>query len=267
MTPERYTSAVESIRGHIGDGSVYQANLTVPLTFRTEASPTSLYARLRRSQPSPYAALVRGGGRRLVSLSPELFFRIESRTILARPMKGTAPRNTDGAALAADPKNRAENLMIVDLLRNDLSRVSVPGSVRVPALFQLEAYPTVWQMTSTIQATLTPQARLSDAFQALFPCGSVTGAPKIRAMEIIREEESGPRGVYCGAIGYAGPDGSAAFSVPIRTIELAQAGTEWNGSLGLGSGIVWDSRAEDEYEECLLKGRFLVDDVAPSGTA
>ena len=154
--------------------------------------------------------------------------------------------------------------MIVDLLRNDLSRVSVPGSVRVPALFQVEAYPTVWQMTSTIQATLTPEARLSDVFRALYPCGSVTGAPKIRAMEIIREVESGPRGVYCGAIGYAGPDGAAAFSVPIRTIELSPAGDGWLGTLGLGSGIVWDSRADDEYAECLLKGQFLTAGVPAS---
>ena len=185
------------------------------------------------------------------------------RTVTARPMKGTAARGATppdddrrAAALAGDPKNRAENLMIVDLLRNDVSRVSEPGSVRVPALFEAERYETVTQLTSTVQATLRADAGLADVLRALFPCGSVTGAPKLRAMGVIRDLEDGPRGVYCGAIGYAAPDGTAAFSVPIRT-----AVVDWGGAgrYDVGSGVVWDSEAEAEYAECLLKARALTD--------
>ena len=255
LESDAYAEAVEAIREHIAAGDVYQANLTAPLTFATDAGPLALYARLRERQPAPYAAWLRAGGRRVLSLSPELFFRIDAGTITARPMKGTAAK--DGPALGDDPKNRAENLMIVDLLRNDISRVAVPGSVHVPALFAIEEYPTLWQMTSTVAATLREGWTMSAVLRALFPCGSVTGAPKIRAMEILRGLEPAPRGVYCGAIGFAGPSGEAAFSVPIRTVDLEPEGAGWRGRLGLGSGIVWDSVAELEYEECLLKGRFL----------
>jgi para-aminobenzoate synthetase/4-amino-4-deoxychorismate lyase len=259
MGPAEYAGAIDALREHIADGDIYQANLTAPLDFSCDVSPLALYARLREQQPAPYAALINAAGRRILSLSPELFFRIDGRTITTRPMKGTAPRDASGgAALAADPKNRAENLMIVDLLRNDLSRVSLPGSVRVPALFEVEEYPTLWQMTSTVTAELAPDWSLAGVFRALFPCGSVTGAPKIRAMQILRALEPQSRGVYCGAIGYAGPAG-AVFSVPIRTIELAPVEDAWSGRMGLGSGVVWDSVAADEYAECLLKGRFLTD--------
>ncbi len=264
--PADHARAIAMLREHIAEGDIYQANLTSPLVFSTDAEPVALYARLRRQQPAPYAAFIRAAGRRILSLSPELFFRIDAGRITTRPMKGTAPRDAGGAALAADPKNRAENLMIVDLLRNDLSRVSVPGTVRVPALFALEEYPTLWQMTSTVTGELIPDWSIGGVLRALFPCGSITGAPKIRAMEILRGIEREPRGVYCGAIGYAGPAG-AAFSVPIRTIELERAGSTWRGRMGLGSGVVWDSVAADEYAECLLKGRFLTDLAAAPAPA
>ena len=177
-------------------------------------------------------------------------------------MKGTAPRGTTPAAddaladaLRASPKDRAENLMIVDLLRNDLSRVTVPGSVRVPALFDAERYETVTQMTSTVTGGLRADAGLGDVLRALFPCGSITGAPKLRAMGIIRDLEIGPRGAYCGAIGHAAPGGTAAFSVAIRTAVVADG----VGRYDVGSGIVWDSDADAEYAECLLKARVLTD--------
>jgi aminodeoxychorismate synthase component I len=265
LPPDAYARRIAAVRRHIAEGDVYQANLTAPLHFRVEGDPLGLYAALRQRQPAPYAAWIAAAGRRVLSLSPELFFRIDGDTITARPMKGTAPRAADPSedrrraeALAADAKNRAENLMIVDLLRNDLARVARPGSVRVPALFEVEGYPTVWQMTSTVEATRCDGVGPADVLGALFPCGSVTGAPKIRAMELLRELEATPRGVYCGAIGYAGP-GEAVFSVPIRTVELEPDGAAWAATLGLGSGVVWDSVAEEEYAECLLKGRFLTD--------
>ncbi len=198
----------------------------------------------------------------VASVSPELFFRIDGGTITARPMKGTAQRGTTDAdddalaeALVASPKDRAENLMIVDLLRNDLSRVARPGSVRVPALFQAERYQTLTQMTSTVTAQRASGVGLGDVLRALFPCGSVTGAPKLRAMQVIRELEAGPRGVYCGAIGYAAPDGDAAFSVPIRTAVVAGG----YGRYDVGSGVVWDSDPAAEYAECRLKARVLTD--------
>ena len=283
---DAYAARVAALREHIRQGDVYQGNLTAPYRFRLEGSgggpgdPLALFAALRAAQPVSYGAFLhvggaRAGGAAVASVSPELFFRVDpprpggagGRTITARPMKGTAPRGATppadralASALAADPKNRAENLMIVDLLRNDMSRVSEPGSVRVPALFEAERYETVTQMTSTVQASLRPDASLGDVLRALFPCGSVTGAPKLRAMEILRNLEDGPRGVYCGAIGYAAPGagglGTAAFSVPIRT---AVVGAEGAGRYDVGSGIVWDSDADAEYAECQLKARVLTD--------
>jgi para-aminobenzoate synthetase/4-amino-4-deoxychorismate lyase len=263
-----YEARVAAIRALIREGDVYQVNLTAPFRFAFEGDPAGLYRAVRRRQRVPYGALLDTGERHVLSFSPELFFRLEpapakagGRRITARPMKGTAPRGATpaeddalAAALAADEKNRAENLMIVDLLRNDLARVSEPGSVRVPRLFETERYETVTQMTSTVTATLRAEAGLADVLRALFPCGSVTGAPKLRAMQRIRELEPGPRGVYCGAVGYAGP-GGAVFNVPIRTVELRGG----EGRLGVGSGIVWDSTPEAEYAECLLKARFLLE--------
>ena len=271
-----YAQRIDAVRAWIREGDVYQVNLTAPFRFRLDGdpdAPLALFAALRSGQAATYGALIRepagptGDARGVLSVSPELFFRVDGRTILARPMKGTAPRGAtpqaDAAladALLAGEKDRAENLMIVDLLRNDLARVSRPGSVRVPALFEAERYATLTQMTSTIAADLAPGTGLARLFGALFPCGSVTGAPKLRAMRRIRELEAGPRGVYCGAVGYAAPDaqgglGTAAFNVAIRTAVVAGGA----GRYDVGSGVVWDSRAEAEYAECRLKARVLTD--------
>ena len=271
LAPEAYRAAVAAVRRRIRAGDVYQINLTAPISFHLDGDPLALYAALRRRQSVAYGAFLRLPGVSVASVSPELFFRVdpegEGRTITARPMKGTAPRaasaRADDAladALRASPKDRAENLMIVDLLRNDLARVSETGSVRVPALFQAERYETVTQMTSTVTATLRPETGLADAFRALFPCGSVTGAPKLRAMQIIRELESAPRGVYCGSIGHAAPDGTAAFNVAIRTAVVTDDGA---GRYDVGSGIVWDSDPDAEYAECLLKAQVLTGSAPP----
>ena len=263
-TEAAYHEAIGRVRAHIREGDVYQINLTWPFRF-TANDPLALYAALRARQPTAYGAWVRGGGQDVLSLSPELFFRIAGGTITARPMKGTAPRGETSAeddrlaaALAADEKNRAENLMIVDLLRNDVGRIAREGSVRVPRLFETERYPTVTQMTSTVRADLRGGVTLADALRALFPCGSVTGAPKLRAMEIIRQLETGPRGVYCGAVGYALPReggglGDAAFNVPIRTAVVRDG----EGRYDVGSGVVWDSEAASEWAECWLKASVL----------
>ncbi|MEM1115287.1 MAG: aminodeoxychorismate synthase component I [Bacteroidota bacterium] len=274
-----YAERIDAVRCHIREGDVYQINLTAPFRFRLDGDALGLFAALRARQEVAYGAFLRLGEAAVASVSPELFFRVDAaeagapeagRTITARPMKGTAPRGGTaaadqrlGEALQASPKDRAENLMIVDLLRNDLARVAEAGSVRVPALFEAERYATVTQMTSTIQADLLPDATLGDAMRALFPCGSVTGAPKLRAMEIIRGLEVAPRGVYCGAIGYAAPAASGlaasgwtgAFNVAIRTAVVSGG----EGRYDVGSGIVWDSEAEAEYAECLLKARVLTD--------
>jgi para-aminobenzoate synthetase/4-amino-4-deoxychorismate lyase len=239
---------------------VYQINLTAPVRFRFEGEPLALYRRMRRRQPVPYGAFLNlGDGRRVLSASPELFFRRDGARVWTRPMKGTVRRGASPEedqrlrrALAADEKNRAENVMIVDLLRNDLSVCCEPDSVRVPELFSVEPYETVSQMTSTVEGRLKPDTGYADLFRALFPCGSVTGAPKLRAMRRIRRLEKEPRGVYCGAVGFAGPR-EAAFNVAIRTVELAGA----EGRMGIGSGVVWDSDPDTEYEECLLKAAFL----------
>lgn len=257
---EAYHHAVERIRRYIAEGDAYQVNFTDAVTFGTDASPEELYVHLRRRQRVPYAAFLNLGERHILSFSPELFFRTAGRTITCRPMKGTAPRGADldgdrrnAEWLRTDEKNRSENLMIVDLLRNDLGRICVPGSVAVPAMFSVETYDSVLQMTSTVTGTLRPEVRLFDIVRALFPCGSVTGAPKIRAMQIIRELERHERGVYCGAVGFISPEGDAVFNVPIRTVELSGG----NGRMGVGSGIVFDSDPVREYDECLLKASFL----------
>ncbi|HEY4743201.1 MAG TPA: aminodeoxychorismate synthase component I, partial [Desulfuromonadaceae bacterium] len=239
-----------------------QVNFTTRQRFGFDGDPFALYRRICRNQQAPFCAWIDTGNHRILSASPELFFSLKDGVLTMRPMKGTAPRGAYPEAdraqrerLAADPKERAENLMIVDLVRNDLARVAETGSVTVPALFAVETYPTVHQMTSTVTARLRPDARIMDIFRALFPCGSVTGAPKRRTMEIIRDLEQGPRGIYCGAIGYLSPGGEALFSVGIRTVVLDMAAR--TGELGIGSGITWDSVAEDEYRECLAKAAFL----------
>lgn len=258
-----YTAAIEDIRSYIRAGDLYQVNYTAPLHFQYSGDPRALYCRLRQRQRVPYAAFLNLGDQQVLSCSPELFFRRDADTVITRPMKGTIRRGRTleedrdlHRTLVTDPKNRAENLMIVDLLRNDLSVCCRPGTVTVPELYATESYETITQMTSTVKGRLVSGAGVDDILRALFPCGSVTGAPKRRAMRRIRELEVSPRGVYCGAIGMAGPDETAVFNVAIRTVVLD--GEE--GRMGIGSGIVWDSDPETEYEECQLKGRFLTGD-------
>lgn len=267
LDQEQYAAKIQAIKKHIQAGDVYQVNFTDRLSFEYEGSPAALYRKLRNRQPVSYAALMCTGDNHIVSLSPELFFRRQGHTIETRPMKGTMHRGKTSeedralkAHLATDPKNRAENLMIVDLLRNDLSRCCVPGSVVVPELFSIETYKTLFQMTSTIQGQLREDVTYADLFRVLFPCGSVTGAPKIRAMQIIHDLELQQRGPYCGAIGYISPDERAWFNVAIRTAELRRG----QGTMGIGSGIVWDSDHETEYNECLLKAEFLTSSQALS---
>jgi para-aminobenzoate synthetase/4-amino-4-deoxychorismate lyase len=250
-----YGTALAAVKTHIEAGDIYQANLTFAASVATAGHPLALYAALRGRARAGHGGIVFTGSHWLISLSPELFFTLEAGRITARPMKGTAPRDADPAAFAADPKQRAENLMIVDLLRNDLSRVARTGSVAVPALFAVETYPTILQLTSTVTAALEDGLGPVDVLEAIFPCGSITGAPKIRAMEIIAGLEAAPRGPYCGAIGALAPDGDAAFNVAIRTLVL-KAG-ERVARLGLGSAIVADSDAGDEWRECLAKGKFV----------
>ena len=252
-----YEAGVARVLDHILDGDIYQANLTFQAQVRIAGHPLAVYAALRRRQEAGHGAVVFTGTHWILSLSPELFFTVEGGRVTTRPMKGTAPPGTDREALRDDPKQRAENLMIVDLLRNDLSRVARTGSVAVPRLFEVETYPTVLQLTSTVTADLDEGKDAIDLLQAIFPCGSITGAPKIRAMEIIHGLESGPRAVYCGAIGRVAPTGEAAFNVAIRTLTMTPGANR--ARIGLGAGIVADSRPADEWRECLGKGDFLAD--------
>ncbi|MBO9538270.1 aminodeoxychorismate synthase component I [Herbaspirillum sp.] len=273
-----FNDAIARIRDYIAAGDTYQVNYTYRLCFDAYGEPLALYRRLRARQPVPYGALVCcEDGSAVLSFSPELFVAHAGGMLRAKPMKGTAPAapaadadadaiNARRAlALASDEKNRAENLMIVDLLRNDLGRIAAPGSVQVPHLFDVRRYGQVLQMTSTIRARLRADATLADAIAALYPCGSITGAPKRHTMEIIDELESTPRGLYTGAIGwFEAPraDGHAVgdfcLSVPIRTLQLqAPDGGLRRGTLGVGAGIVYDSDAASEYAECQLKAGFL----------
>jgi para-aminobenzoate synthetase component 1 len=260
---EDHASAIARILDYIAAGDIYQANLTMRMRARAEGSPLALYGSLRARQPVAHGALVAFPDcPPLLSRSPELFFSTTADgQIETRPMKGTAPRASNpahDAALRLDLqqsiKNRAENLMIVDLLRNDISRICETGSVKVPQLYTIESYATVHQMVSHVVGRLRPGTQPSDIFRALFPCGSITGAPKIRAMEIIHELEAGPRDIYCGAIGWMAPDGGSSFNVAIRTITL----DGMNACFGVGGGIVADSTAQGEYEEALWKARFAI---------
>lgn len=260
LSREDYTAAIAAIKAYIESGDTYQVNFTLKLLFDFDGSPEALYQTLRRNQSVSFGAYIRSGPRRLLSFSPELFFKKIGELCLVRPMKGTIQRGpypTEDARLARflqnDEKNRSENVMIVDLLRNDLGRICTQGTVAAQSLFDIETYETLHQMTSTIIGHLPRDTKIGALFQALFPCGSVTGAPKIRTMEIIHELETGPRGVYTGAIGFVAPSGEAVFNVPIRTIELNGS----KGEMGIGSGIIHDSDPEQEWRECLLKGRFL----------
>ena len=262
ITRAAYDAMLARVAALIAAGDVYQVNATFAAEVSVRGHPLALYRRLRRAARSPNAALVHTGRDWLISLSPELLFEAAGGRLTARPMKGTAPRGNTvvadadaAAALAADPKNRAENLMIVDLLRNDLSRVAASGSVAVPDLFHVERYPTVLQMTSTITATARPGIVGLDVLAALFPCGSVVGAPKHRAAQVIAEIEAGPRGSYTGSIGWLGANGDARFNVAIRTLAMRTGDTR--ARLGLGGGIVADSEADAEWAEALAKGAFV----------
>lgn len=268
ISPSEYRAQFAQVAEWIRAGDIYQANLTFRAEVPFAGHPAALYALLRTQGRGGHGALVATGETWLLSCSPELFFTLADGTLTARPMKGTAPRGAtplEDAALAAelrdDPKQRAENLMIVDLMRNDLSRVAQPGSVMVPELFTVETYPTVHQLVSAVTARVAPQHHAVDVLAALFPCGSVTGAPKRRAMQIVHAVEHGPRGAYTGAIGAIDARGDASFNVAIRTLTVRDGAQ--TALLGLGSGVVADSVAETEWDECLAKGRFVTAGQTP----
>ena len=262
ISRQRYDAAIAAIREAIARGETYQVNHTLRLRATFEGDATSFYRRLRAAQGAGYGAYLDTGRHRIVSASPELFFSRRGTRVTTRPMKGTRPRGrwleedeAAARALAASVKDRAENLMIVDLLRNDLGRVARFGTVRVPRLFDVERYPTVWQMTSTIEADVPEGTSLATLFAALFPCGSVTGAPKVATMRLIAALEEAPRGVYCGAIGWVRPGGDCVFNVAIRTVHIDAA--TGRAEYGVGGGITWDSTPEGEYAEALAKAAVL----------
>ncbi|MBU9127297.1 aminodeoxychorismate synthase component I [Burkholderia multivorans] len=281
VTRDAFGAAIAAVHDALRAGDSYQINYTYRLNFDVFGTPLALYRRLRARQPVRYGALIAlPDGACVVSCSPELFVEKHGELLRARPMKGTAPRSADpqqdaasAAFLANDPKNRAENVMIVDLLRNDVSRIARTGTVRVPALFSVEPYASVWQMTSTVEAGWRDGTTFADMLRALFPCGSITGAPKHKTMQLIDAIETTPRGLYTGTIGWldapreaAAACGDFCLSVAIRTLTLdappasASAGDDRRrGTMGVGAGIVLDSVAADEYAECELKARFLTD--------
>ncbi len=259
-----YADSVERIRAHIAAGDAYQVNHTTRLRARVRGDTRALYAMLHARQPAQYAAHLQLDGLELLSFSPELFVRRHGDTLSTRPMKGTAARGTDAAsdavsraALQESPKERAENVMITDLLRNDLGRIALTGTVRVPRLLQVETHPTFHALTSTVTGRVRAGTGLLDTFSALFPCGSVTGAPKASAMGIIARLENAPRGVYCGSIGFATPDDGWAFNVAIRTLQVNTDAGE--ATYGTGGGVTWDSLPGAEFEEAMLKARFLME--------
>jgi para-aminobenzoate synthetase/4-amino-4-deoxychorismate lyase len=266
---DAFDATIAEILRAIADGQAYQVNTTAPLLGTLQGDARGLFAALRRAQPNAYAAYLdlgdaTGAEDRILSVSPELFFDWRGGRLLARPMKGTAPRGAtpaedaaQSAFLRAAAKERAENLMIVDLLRNDLSRIAESHSVRVPRLFHTEAWPTVWQMSSDVVATTRPGTSLRDVFAALFPCGSITGAPKVQAMRLIKRLEAAPRGVYCGAVGLVQPGGAATFNVPIRTLALRGDAAGVQVRCGIGSGITADATAAGEWAEWRHKRGFV----------
>lgn len=260
---DAYTRAFDTVMAYIGSGDCYQINLTFPLTAQLQSgTPLGLYGAMALRQKVGHGAYVDlGVGPILASRSPELFLRTSAAgRIEARPMKGTAPRDSDpvldaelAEALRASAKGQAENLMIVDLLRNDIARIAKVGSVKVPTLFGIETYATLHQMVSRVVGELLAPPSLASVMPALFPCGSITGAPKIRAMQIIRQVEAAPRAAYCGAIGWMGPDGASSFSVAIRTLQIEGQQI----TLNVGGGVVQDSTAAGEWEEALWKARYF----------
>ena len=255
-----YQEAIKSIHHHIRQGDTYQVNYTVQLSQELKSDPLAIYNRLVVEQKAHYNAFIQHDDVSILSISPELFFEQDDRLLTTRPMKGTTRRGLtnqkdlqQAAWLEADPKNRAENMMIVDLLRNDMNRISEIGSEQVTRLCQVEQYSTVWQMTSTIESRLQAEVDLVQTFRALFPCGSITGAPKISTMEIIHKTEKAPRGVYCGTIGILLPKGKRIFNVAIRTLQM-----QGNQAIyGVGGGITWDSKWESEYQETKQKSAVL----------
>ncbi len=265
LARERYLARIERIREWIAQGEVYQINSTFPLSVKTQGDPAQLYRQIATRHPVSYAAYIEDEDRKILSFSPELFIQRSGNSLITRPMKGTAPRSSDpvtdrqlGEALHTSEKNRAENLMIVDLLRNDLGRLARPGSVRADPLFSLEKYPSVWTMTSTVQAEIAPETTFAEILKALFPCGSVTGAPKIAAMKRIQATELEPRGIYCGSLGWLAPNGDFCLNVAIRTLVLDEEG---QGRYHVGGGIVYDSDPEQEWDECHWKARILNTDL------
>ncbi|MFN3552850.1 MAG: aminodeoxychorismate synthase component I [Novosphingobium meiothermophilum] len=262
-----YARAFALVQEAIRAGDIYQANLTFPLSGTWDGDPLAIYADVRRDSRAGYGGVIWDGSHWHLSFSPELFFKLADGEARVRPMKGTAPRGSTPeedarfkADLAASAKDRAENLMIVDLMRNDLARVSTPGSVKVEAPFAIETYPTVHQMVTTVRARLAPGEDVRSLLRAIFPCGSITGAPKIRAMEIIHQAERDARGLYCGSIGRIDPSGDAAFNVAIRTVRLScdvPGGNSGRAVMGVGSAVVADSAMIGEWRECVVKGNFL----------
>jgi para-aminobenzoate synthetase / 4-amino-4-deoxychorismate lyase len=261
ISEEEYCARIERIKDYITSGDTYQVNFTDSIDAQTSASAAEVFATLSRRQPVCYSALLNAASHKILSFSPELFFRVDDGRIVTRPMKGTMSRGRDSfedlevaARLQNDEKNRAEHVMIVDLLRNDLGRICTMGSVQVEDIFSVEKYSTLFQMTSTISGTLQPGLGYYDIFKSMFPSGSITGAPKIRTMQIIRELEQRPREVYTGAIGFIAPDRSSIFNIAIRTLILKHG----RARMGVGGGIVADSLPLDEFRECQLKASFLI---------
>ncbi|GGP08877.1 aminodeoxychorismate synthase component I [Oceanobacillus neutriphilus] len=258
---QQYQQNIKSIKAAIAEGDTYQVNYTVRMEADRPVDADLLYEQLSGAQQANYCAHLQIGNYQIISASPELFFERRKQYIRTRPMKGTMKRGQtpeediqNKSMLSESEKDRAENLMIVDLLRNDLSKIAVPGSVQVPKLFEIEEYPTVYQMTSTVKAELKESLSSFDIFKALFPCGSITGAPKQSTMRIIKQLEASPREIYCGSIGFITPDQEALFNVAIRTAWMENGK---NAAYGVGGGITWDSETEAEYEEALAKAAIL----------
>ena len=270
ITKKEYISKIEKIKEYISEGVTYEVNFTYPNRILTNLEDFELFEKLLERQRTPYNMFFKNKYGTILSFSPELFFKLTGNRILTKPMKGTAPRGRDSEEdlknfefLRNDLKNRAENIMIVDLLRNDLGRIAKTGTVKVEKLFEIEKHPTVFQMTSEISAELCPEITLTDIFKSIFPCGSITGAPKISTMRVIDELENFNRGVYCGAIGFLSPE-EVVFSVPIRILQHKNTCPQEqftkkssNFICNVGGAIVWDSTAEDEWEETLTKTAFL----------
>ncbi|MBY7142437.1 aminodeoxychorismate synthase component I [Virgibacillus sp. NKC19-3] len=259
---DEYRTSINSIKEFIENGDTYQINYTIRLHSEFGGDDSSLFEQMKRGQDSNYCAYINTGDHSILSASPELFFHLDGNRITTRPMKGTIKRGktyeedeVNANWLYHSEKNRSENLMIVDLLRNDLGMIAETGSVNVPKLFEVERYPTVHQMTSTVTATLTDDTDFVDVFKALFPCGSITGAPKVNTMKFIADLETIPRDVYCGAIGYITPEKEAIFNVPIRTVVIEQE--TGKATYGVGGGITWDSTSQNEYHEILAKSSVL----------